>query len=230
MNEKENTRSIGDGVFNALGLKDVGTGLDLADMLSSLAKVVTPQALIRENINFTSEMVKIMLGMSEIEPQKKDKRFADTAWKDNPLYKRIGQSYLAWSKGVENLIPDDIDWPEEERARFAVNILVRTAISSIIDTARCTDTVTRIVGIDMNHVDQFTRKWLPRNRPGAVVDSRSGYGLVWARWHITVGHVDRKVDSGSIAGLKKQTTAETGGFTASHVGARTGQQNQHVLR
>jgi polyhydroxyalkanoate synthase len=124
VNEEENAESIGDVVFNSLGLKDVGTGLDLAELLTDIARVVTPQSLFRENLNFTNEALKIMFGASEVTPEKGDRRFNDPAWSENPVFKRIGQTYMALSKGIENLIPDDIDWPEEERARFAVNILV----------------------------------------------------------------------------------------------------------
>ena len=65
---------------------------------------------------FNGELVKIVTGRSELEPGPKDKRFADTAWRTNPLYKAGMQYYLAVQKGVAGWL-DDVEFDELERAR-----------------------------------------------------------------------------------------------------------------
>ena len=70
------------------------------------------------------ELARIGLGRSQITPEKGDKRFADPAWQDHPLYRRWGQAYLAWSRAMDRLVNEaDLDWRTTERARFAMNLL-----------------------------------------------------------------------------------------------------------
>ena len=65
---------------------------------------------------FNGELVKILTGKSELEAAARDKRFADAAWRYNPLYKGAMQYYLAVQKGVAGWI-DDVEFDELERAR-----------------------------------------------------------------------------------------------------------------
>jgi len=65
---------------------------------------------------FNGEVVKILTGKSELAAGPKDKRFADPAWRYNPLYKAGMQYYLAVQKGVAGWI-DDVEFDELERAR-----------------------------------------------------------------------------------------------------------------
>jgi polyhydroxyalkanoate synthase subunit PhaC len=65
---------------------------------------------------FNGELVKILTGKSELEAAPKDKRFADPAWRYNPLYKAGMQYYLAVQKGVAGWL-DDVEFDELERAR-----------------------------------------------------------------------------------------------------------------
>src|SRR3954447_6256272 len=67
------------------------------------------------------ELGKIVVGRSEVTPSKKDKRFADPAWTENPLYSRLCQAYLATSNTVEDLVADaDLDWRSQQRPSFLV--------------------------------------------------------------------------------------------------------------
>ena len=53
-------------------------------------------------------------------PKARDWRFANRAWRDNPGFRRLAQTYLAWERTVEQVIADaELDWRTEERARFA---------------------------------------------------------------------------------------------------------------
>ena len=57
-------------------------------------------------------------------PSPKDWRFENRAWKENPLFHRLGQAYLAWSRMALDLVDDaDFDWRTAERAKLATNLL-----------------------------------------------------------------------------------------------------------
>ena len=67
------------------------------------------------------ELVSIAEGRSDVAPAKGDKRFADPAWRGNPLLHRTMQAYLAANNTVEQLFSDvNLDWRDAERIRFAL--------------------------------------------------------------------------------------------------------------
>ena len=72
------------------------------------------------------------IGRSEVEPSKGDRRFKDEAWRGNPAFRRLLQSYLAAGQAVDGLIGDaGLDWRSERRVRFAAeNVLDALAPSN----------------------------------------------------------------------------------------------------
>ncbi|MEO1187770.1 MAG: class II poly(R)-hydroxyalkanoic acid synthase, partial [Pseudomonadota bacterium] len=75
-------------------------GLNRQELLGSVAMMlrrtsISPMA----NAKFAGKMAKesydIVMGNSERAPDRKDKRFRDPAWANNPFYKRGLQTYLA---------------------------------------------------------------------------------------------------------------------------------------
>src|SRR4051794_36611946 len=74
---------------------------------------------------FAREIGKVVAGSSELQPGKKDKRFADPAWTGNPLLRRAMQAHLATARTAWELIDDaDLDWRDDERIRFTATNLV----------------------------------------------------------------------------------------------------------
>jgi len=70
------------------------------------------------------ELVSIAEGRSDIAPGKGDRRFADPAWRGNPLLKRTMQAYLAGCTTVDELFSDaHLDWRDAERIRFALDVI-----------------------------------------------------------------------------------------------------------
>ena len=70
------------------------------------------------------ELVSIAEGRSELAPAKGDKRFADPAWRGNPLLKRTMQAYLAANNTVNQLFSDaHLDWRDAERIRFVLDVI-----------------------------------------------------------------------------------------------------------
>jgi polyhydroxyalkanoate synthase len=58
-------------------------------------------------------------------PARGDHRFADPAWRDNPVYRRLGQAYLAAGNAITEAVERaDVDWRTREQARFAAAVLV----------------------------------------------------------------------------------------------------------
>jgi polyhydroxyalkanoate synthase len=91
-----------------------------------------PHKIARRSAGLTAELAKIAAGRSEIEAPKRDRRFADDAWRENPAFKRLLQTYLATGRAVDGLICDaELDWRAERRVRFAAeNVLDALAPSN----------------------------------------------------------------------------------------------------
>jgi polyhydroxyalkanoate synthase subunit PhaC len=61
-------------------------------------------------------------GRSDVAPARGDRRFADPAWQESRILRRLLQSYLATTEAVDGLISDaELDWRTERQARFAAN-------------------------------------------------------------------------------------------------------------
>ena len=128
----------------------VGSGLgQAAGALRLLGRVALrqPRALLQSWPKVGLQFLQIGLGQSEVAPQKGDKRFADPAWRDNPLFRTTMQAYLALGSELDALIDDlGLEGVEAERMRFAAtlfreamaptNFLVTnpTALKRLLDT------------------------------------------------------------------------------------------------
>jgi polyhydroxyalkanoate synthase len=70
------------------------------------------------------EMARITVGKSVLAPEPKDWRFQNRAWRDNPAFRRLGQSYLAWSRIPNALVEgSSVDWRTKQRGRLAANLV-----------------------------------------------------------------------------------------------------------
>jgi polyhydroxyalkanoate synthase subunit PhaC len=71
------------------------------------------------------ELASIAAGQSSVAPARGDSRFADPAWVSNPVYRRLGQAYLAASSAITDAVDAaELDWQRAEQARFAAGVLV----------------------------------------------------------------------------------------------------------
>ncbi len=105
--------------------EDIGE-FDLEGTIETLGRVIDPKVAAREAIVLVKELLSILRGTSDVAPDKRDWRFKDAAWSENPFYKRLGQSYLATYKSLNNLIQEDAHWRDRERAKFVVEVLCST--------------------------------------------------------------------------------------------------------
>ena len=88
---------------------------------------VQPGLLLREGGRVGRELGRIAGGRSQVVPSKGDRRFSDSAWSENPLYRRLMQTYLVLAETVHQLIDEaGLDELKAERAHFAAAILTDT--------------------------------------------------------------------------------------------------------
>jgi polyhydroxyalkanoate synthase len=98
--------------------------LGLAGALAQVGARTATGPLPRRLSELAVELLRIAVGRSSLEPDPKDWRFTNRAWAENPLFRRVGQSYLAWSRTATDLVGEaDLDWRTEERARLATGLL-----------------------------------------------------------------------------------------------------------
>lgn len=111
-------------------------GLDSAQAGAAAANlartaVLQPTVAARQWQKLAVENQRIALGLSEIAPDPKDRRFSDEAWKKNPFLKRLSQSYLAWARSVDDAI-DELDL--DPKARLRADFLAGLATSALAPT------------------------------------------------------------------------------------------------
>jgi polyhydroxyalkanoate synthase len=98
---------------------------------SALAR--RPGTVARRAGELARELGRITVGSSDLAPGAKDKRFADPAWKGNPVLRRAMQAHLATARAAWELIEDaDLNWRDDERIRFtATNVVDALAPSNV---------------------------------------------------------------------------------------------------
>jgi polyhydroxyalkanoate synthase len=100
------------------------------DKAAELAKssVRQPAALLNRMLRIGAEQVRITAGMSDVAPERKDRRFSDEAFENNPLFRRLAQTYLLWNREVHGMVDDlDLDEMTRLRAEFFLNLVTEAA-------------------------------------------------------------------------------------------------------
>ena len=128
------TRSTADELAAPLDLLLTSSAVGMADRLMpnvawsrfALNLARQPRTVASRAASLGRELVSIAEGRSEVAPAKGDKRFADPAWRGNPLLHRTMQAYLATNNTVNQLFSDaHLDWRDAERIRFVVGLSQR---------------------------------------------------------------------------------------------------------
>jgi polyhydroxyalkanoate synthase subunit PhaC len=92
-----------------------------------------PVATGRRLGSLAAELARVGVGISTVAPSKRDRRFADPAWSQNPLLHRVVQGYLAAGRTAEVLLDDaGLDWRDDQRVRFLVENVVEALSPSNI--------------------------------------------------------------------------------------------------
>ena len=110
--------------FGGTRLRERLDPLGFAGALGQVGVRTASNALPRRMVGLGVEASKIAVGRSSIAPDAKDWRFKNRAWRENPFFHRLCQSYLAWTRAALDLVDDaHLDWRTEERARLASTIV-----------------------------------------------------------------------------------------------------------
>jgi polyhydroxyalkanoate synthase len=113
------------GPHTAFGLRQAAGALRFLGQQA----VRQPQTLLRDAPGAALELLRIGLGRSEVAPDKRDKRFTDPAWRENPWYRSAMQTYLYFGSRVDPYVDSlGIEGVNAERVRFGL-ILLREAMA-----------------------------------------------------------------------------------------------------
>jgi len=97
-----------------------GSGLRLAAALAGRPRLVAGRG--RELLG---ELTRIAVGTSQVQPSRRDRRFADPGWAGNPLLRRTMQAYLAAAQTAEGVVAEaGLDEADSERVGFVLTNLV----------------------------------------------------------------------------------------------------------
>ena len=67
-----------------------------------------PKVLAESVGGWAADEARVIVGKSEVKPDPKDRRFADPAWHESPLWRRVVQSYLVTRDSVMGSV-DNLD-------------------------------------------------------------------------------------------------------------------------
>jgi polyhydroxyalkanoate synthase len=104
-----------------------GFGVDARSIMDTWGSILTeasaqPRALFEAGRKLGADLGSIWFGESEIAPDPGDSRFQDPAWQDNAIYKRVGQSYHAWSDAMDEWLDHSgLEGIDRDRAQFVMN-------------------------------------------------------------------------------------------------------------
>jgi polyhydroxyalkanoate synthase len=126
--KRKNERRINNAAEGVIGLSPlVGARTeDLTDALKITGIQLARQPLVaaRHALGYASKLVDVVAGNSDYTAARRDRRFADESWKDNAVYNRMLQAYLALDESCDEWVEDlDLDETGERKARFVVDLL-----------------------------------------------------------------------------------------------------------
>jgi polyhydroxyalkanoate synthase subunit PhaC len=97
-----------------------GSGLRLAAALA-----VRPRLVAGRGRQLASELARVAVGSSQVQPARRDRRFADPGWAGNPLLRRAMQAYLAAAQTAEGVVAEaGLDEADSERVGFVLTNLI----------------------------------------------------------------------------------------------------------
>jgi polyhydroxyalkanoate synthase subunit PhaC len=97
-----------------------GSGLRLAAALATRPRLVAGRGR-----QLAGELARVAVGRSQVQPSRRDRRFADPGWAGNPLLRRAMQAYLAAAQAAEGVVAEaGLDEADSERVGFALTNLI----------------------------------------------------------------------------------------------------------
>ena len=97
-----------------------GSGMRLAAALATRPRLVAGRGR-----QLAAELARVTAGSSQVQPSRRDRRFADPGWAGNPLLRRAMQAYLAAAQTAEGVVADaGLDGADAERVGFVLTNLI----------------------------------------------------------------------------------------------------------
>ncbi|GAC1338527.1 MAG: class II poly(R)-hydroxyalkanoic acid synthase [Candidatus Dormibacteria bacterium] len=118
-----------EGLTEALGAANPLIGLSRTQIAAAAGRwarhlVSEPAVALDHGFQLAGHLVRVAAGSSTVVADPKDRRFADPAFADNPLYRRLMQTYLATRTELLATVDDlSLDEKSADRARFALSLL-----------------------------------------------------------------------------------------------------------
>jgi polyhydroxyalkanoate synthase len=136
-----------------------------------------PAAAAQWYLSFLAELGRIATGGSELAPDARDKRFADSAWKHSIAYRSLAQCYLAWANALYRLLDEaDLDKRHVERARFVVSLIVdaMSPTNSLVGNPAALKKLVDTGGASLGHgIENFVGDLVRNGGLPAQVDTRA---------------------------------------------------------
>ena len=104
-------------------------GLRPQDIVSAVQQIGAqavrqPGLVLEQEAALARELISVLSGNAKTAVPQGDKRFTDSAWRDNPFYRMGLQGYLAWGKALTGFVDRSaLDAKTKERANFVVSLL-----------------------------------------------------------------------------------------------------------
>ena len=114
---------------SAMNAQNAVVGLRGRDLLSTLRGLALqgikqPIHSARHVAALGGQLGRVLLGDKPFKVNPQDPRFADPTWRDNPIYSRSLQAYLACQKQLNSWIDEsNLDADDRARARFVATLL-----------------------------------------------------------------------------------------------------------
>jgi hypothetical protein len=142
-----------------------GFGVDARSIVETWGKILEeasaqPRAVLQAGSKLASDLGSIWLGESEIAPAPDDGRFDNNIWTENGLFRRVGQSYQAWSDSLDAWLEQSgLEGIERDRARFVMNAAkdIMAPVNSLLGS-----TTTAIRRSPTGMRSRSARTWPPR--------------------------------------------------------------------
>ncbi len=85
---------------------------------------VEPGVAVATAVGALAELLRVAVGRSDVAPARGDRRFTDSAWRHNLVFRRLMQAYLVEHHAVHRVIDEvDLDTKSRARAHFAMSLL-----------------------------------------------------------------------------------------------------------
>lgn len=112
-----------DQLITQLGRRRLIPGAEAARLAVSLAR--RPLAAARRGGRAVTGLAEVARGTATAAPAPGDRRFADPAWTDSWLFRRLLQGYLVLADEARGLVDDaQLDWENDQRLRLVVDNLI----------------------------------------------------------------------------------------------------------